>query len=139
MNQYYIIGNPVNHSLSPIMYQAAFKELGIDTQYKYDILQLKKEEIALFVNRMRNGFIQGASVTIPFKEEILSYADEFSTQVQLMKAANTLVLKKRKIIAYNTDGIGCITSFKEAGINLKNKTVVLIGAGGAAKAIAVSL
>jgi len=139
MNQYYIIGNPVNHSLSPVIYQAAFEKLGIDAEYKYDILSLKKEELGSFIDRMKEGGIQGASITIPFKEVILSYVDQCSKQVQLIKATNTLVLKNGTIIAYNTDGIGCVRSFKKANVNLEHKTVLLIGSGGAAKAIAVAL
>ena len=139
MNQFYVIGDPIDHSLSPIMFNSAFKKLGVENQYRYDALQLKKRDLVDFIDKIRRGTIKGASVTAPYKEEITRYVDELSRETALIKAANTLVHENGKVIAYNTDGIGCIKSLIESGISLKNKSVMLLGAGGAAKAIAVSL
>lgn len=139
MKRIYVIGNPVKQSLSPVMHNAALKHLGLDKMYSYEALHLRSEELQSFVNKMRNRKFHAASVTIPFKEEILQYADIISKEAELIQAANTIYSKNGMIYAHNTDGQGCIQSLFDSDVILKGKKVLIIGSGGAAKAIAISL
>jgi shikimate dehydrogenase len=139
MKQLYVIGDHVENSFSPIMHSAALKYLGLNHEYRYDSLHLKKNKLPSFVDKIRNGDIHGASVTIPFKETILQYVDTFSKEVEMIQAANTIYNKDGKVIAHNKDGIGFIQSLQKYRINIRNKNAIIIGSGGAAKAIAISL
>jgi len=139
MKQLYVIGDPVDYSLSPMIHTAALKKLDLEHEYQYDKLRLKKTDLQQFVDRIRRDEIHGASVTLPYKEIIIEYVDQLTKEAELIQAANTLYHENGLAVAHNTDGIGCIRSFKEAGITLNNKQVILLGAGGAAKAIAFSL
>jgi shikimate dehydrogenase len=139
MKELYVIGDHVENSFSPIMHSAALKYLGLEHEYKYDSLHLTKNKLQSFVDKIRNGDIHGASVTIPFKEIILQYVDTLTKEAEMIQAANTVYNKYGKVIAHNTDGIGFIQSLQECGINIRNKKAIIIGSGGAAKAIAISL
>ncbi len=127
---YAVIGNPIAHSMSPIMHNAAFKHLGIDGVYVgFRVVDLKAAMIgfkALGVN--------GISVTIPHKTEVMKYLDRMDPMARAIGAVNTVVLEKERFIGYNTDGTGAVKALKEKG-QLKKRTVAILGAGGAARAI----
>lgn len=133
-----LLGYPVKHSLSPAMHNAAFKAWDIDAEYK--LFEKKPEELTDFFRELKKGSISGVNVTIPYKEEALRYLDEIRQEVELIGAVNTILVKGKRLIGYNTDGLGFITSLrKEAGINPKGKEIVIIGAGGASRAISIHL
>ncbi len=128
-----IIGDPVSHSLSPVMHNAALRELKIKAVY--GAFQVKKVQLNSAVEGIRALNIGGVSVTIPHKEAILSLLDEVDEVARRIGAVNTVVNKEGKLIGYNTDWVGVLRSFEERGISLKDKRVVIIGAGGASRAI----
>lgn len=134
---YGIIGDPVSHSLSPVMHNIAFKELGIKAVY--GAFRVKPHDLAKAVEGIKALNIKGLSVTIPHKETIIEYLDETDLVAQEIGAVNTVVNKEGILIGYNTDWIGVIKAFEVKNIDLKNKKVVLIGAGGASKAIIYAL
>lgn len=134
-----VIGDPVEHSLSPVMYNAAFMAIGLEKEFTYQRMKIRKEDLRDFIEKVRTGKVTGASVTMPLKEAITSLVDELSEEARFIKAVNTVYEKDGKVVGHNTDGIGCIKALEESGVSIIGKNVVLLGAGGAAKAIAYRL
>lgn len=129
-----VIGNPVKHSKSPEIHSHFAKETGMDISYEAICCSDFKKLIRELISK---GY-KGVNVTIPFKEEAMNLADFASDEARLAGAANTLLFQDGKILAYNTDGTGLIKDIQKS-LNLENKNLLLIGAGGAAKGIAMSL
>ncbi|MFH1076032.1 MAG: shikimate dehydrogenase [Pseudomonadota bacterium] len=128
---YGIFGHPVSHSLSPAMHNAAFRHLGIDACYApFDIVDVRGG-----VEAMRTLGIHGVSVTLPYKIEIMKYLDSFDEQARGIGAVNTVTNKEGVLSGTNTDGIGAIKALGKIGGGMKEKRVVIVGAGGAARAI----
>ncbi|WP_018249917.1 shikimate dehydrogenase [Orenia marismortui] len=133
-----LFGYPVEHSLSPAMHNNAFKELNLN--YLYLPFAVKKENLEEAVNGMRGMNLRGVNVTIPHKQEVIPYLDELSEEAKLIGAVNTIENRDGKLIGYNTDGRGFIRSLREEGnFDPKSKKALLIGAGGAARAVAFQL
>jgi len=132
-----ILGSPVGHSLSPVMHNAAFEALALD--YRYIPLPVAPEQLAAAVHGLKSMGFVGANVTIPHKVTIMPYLDELDPSAQLAGAVNTLVIKQGKCIGYNTDAQGFIQSLATKNIRLQGKTAVILGAGGAARAVACGL
>ncbi len=145
MNRLVVIGDPIEHSLSPIMQNAALRELGLDREFVFEKTRVKEEELKNFIKKVKQvklvkpENIVGLNVTIPHKVAITKLLDELSEEAELIGAVNTIKKEGRKLIGFNTDGIGCINALKEKGFEIKNKKAVLLGAGGAARAIAFVL
>ncbi|NLP14140.1 MAG: shikimate dehydrogenase [Clostridium sp.] len=133
-----LIGNPVEHSISPELHNSLSSYLGYDIVYVP--LKVEKQDLGTVVNALKClGFI-GFNVTIPFKREIMKYIDENTKEAILMGAVNTVKNIDGRLFGYNTDAEGFARSFKEeAGVGFSGKKVVLIGAGGVARSIAVKL
>ncbi|MCK5099713.1 MAG: shikimate dehydrogenase [Desulfobacteraceae bacterium] len=130
---YCIFGNPVMHSKSPVMHNALFNENKINAVYlAFDI-----DNIQAGIDSVRQLNIKGISVTIPFKEKVIEYLDNIDPQAKEIGAVNTIVNYNGKLTGYNTDWIGGIEPLEKHGI--KDKKVGLIGAGGAAHAIAYGI
>lgn len=130
---YCIFGNPVGHSKSPLIQNACFIHYGINAAY----LAFETKGIKPGTDALRNLNIKGASVTIPFKENIIEFLDEISEDAKLMGAVNTVLNKNKKLYGFNTDCMAAISPLKPLGI--KNKKVAIIGAGGAAQAVAYGI
>ena len=126
-----IFGNPVGHSLSPTMHNRAFAELGINAVYTAFCVQ----DIGAAVKAIRALDIGGASVTIPHKVSVMEHLDEIDGAAQSMGAVNTIINKDGKLIGRNSDCLGAVGAIKEK-IDLKEKSLILLGAGGAARAMA---
>lgn len=139
MKKLVVIGDPIEHSLSPLMHNIALKELGLEKEFHYEKLRIKADELADFIESIRKGEIAGASITMPHKVNIIQYLDELTKEAELMGAVNTLYKKNGKVIGHNTDGFGCLNSLKENDVNVKGKKIVIMGAGGAARAIVFTL
>jgi shikimate dehydrogenase len=133
---YGVLGYPAQHSLSPLMQNAAFRALKIDAEYR--IFEVGPEDLDDFLKAFGKNNIFGLNVTIPYKETVLKYLQWESPEVRFTGASNTLILKEEgRIEGWNTDGIGFQRHLTEdLGFDLEEKTVVMLGAGGAAKAIA---
>ncbi|MCG8336118.1 MAG: shikimate dehydrogenase [Proteobacteria bacterium] len=134
---YGIIGNPVSHSFSPDMHTRAFKELKINSVYLP--FPVQKLDLPNLLTAFQLINLQGFNVTVPYKEEIIHYLPEVSEEAEFIGAVNTVIKTKDSWKGYCTDGSGFIRALKNRQIELKNSKVLLLGAGGAAKAIAFSL
>jgi len=136
---YGIIGNPVSHSMSPAIHNASFIEKGLNNVY----VPLKIANIDAFMRECRKIDFQGFSVTIPHKESVLPFLDDLDHTARKIGAINTIVNRKGKLTGYNTDCMAAVMgleySMKKANETLNNKKVSIIGAGGAARAIAFGL
>lgn len=135
-NVFGIIGDPVEHSLSPGMHNAAFKELGLDNIYVP--FQVKAENLEDAVLGAQSLGIKGFNVTIPHKTEVINYLDYLDIAAGLIGAVNTIEFGKNGAVGHNTDGIGAVMAIEEV-TPVKNKKVVILGAGGASRAIAFQL
>ena len=125
-----LIGHPVEHSFSPPMHNAAFKELGLD--YAYVAFDVNPKNLKSAIDGAKSLNIKGFNVTIPHKIEVMKYLDEIDEVAGLIGAVNTIDFKDMK--GYNTDGIGAVKAIEEV-TKVKNKNVVVAGAGGASRAI----
>ena len=125
-----LIGHPVEHSFSPPMHNAAFDALGMD--YAYVAFDVNPAELQKAIEGARSLNIRGFNVTIPHKIDVMKYLDEIDDVARLIGAVNTIDFKNLK--GYNTDGIGAVRAIEEV-ISIKNKNVVIAGAGGASRAI----
>lgn len=136
-----IFGYPIEHSLSPVMHNAAFKALKLD--FIYLPFAVKPIDLEIAVRAIKILGFKGINVTVPHKEKVVKYLDELDSSAKEVGAVNTIVNQKGKLggnhlIGYNTDGIGFLKSLK-GKFNPTGKRVVLLGAGGAGKAIACVL
>ncbi|MBX7149584.1 shikimate dehydrogenase [bacterium] len=131
-----IIGNPIKHSLSPIMHNAAFAAKKMP--YLYMPFELQTEELVSFlsIKNLKQKNIVGLNVTIPHKEAVIPFMHTLSPTAKAIGAVNTIVVKGSKLHGHNTDAAGYMMSLKkEAGFNVKGKNVVVVGAGGSARAV----
>jgi len=131
---YGVIGNPVRHSLSPMIHNGAFRRLGWNAVYL--AFEVKTVEEAL--RWIRGLGVRGVSVTIPFKTEVLPFLDKIEGLAKKVGAVNTIINRRGRLIGYNTDCEGALEALEEK-MDLRGKRVVLLGAGGAARAIGLGL
>ena len=133
-----VIGDPIEHSLSPVMHNVAFNQAGIPGSYEKQ--RVTSDELDGFIQGFRNSGYAGCNVTIPHKVSILPYLDEIDEEAREIGAVNTVVNKNGKLIGYNTDGRGFLLSLKEKITKpLTDLSILLIGAGGASRSIAYAL
>lgn len=135
-----VIGDPVRHSLSPRMHNAAFQALHIDAHY--DLWETPAEQLEARLHSLRAPQMYGANVTIPHKEAVLPWLDEIDAQAQRIGAVNTIVNRAGRLVGYNTDAPGFLQALYEtAGSTfvLQNKRAVVLGSGGAARGAAIAL
>lgn len=131
-----VIGNPVEHSLSPAIHNAAFQALGINCVY----LAWKVELIGDALRGLRAlGNFRGASVTIPHKVSAVPFLDEIEPTARQIGAINTIVEEQGRLIGYNTDATGALRALREGGVILTGRRIIVLGSGGAARAIAFAL
>jgi shikimate dehydrogenase len=135
---YAVIGQPIKHSMSPAMHNYAFEYLNLPSSYQlFEVTPLQLEEA---VNGLKALGFGGFNVTIPHKENVMNYLDEIDEEAKAIGAVNTVVIENDKLIGYNTDGRGFVKSlFTEAGDDALSKRILLIGAGGAARAIYMTM
>lgn len=130
MKHYCVIGFPVRHSLSPRLHNRAFRLLKIPA--KYEAAEVKPRDLRSFMKKFRQNF-DGANVTIPHKETIIPFLDKLSPEARRIGAVNIIVNKNGKLIGYNTDVFGALSALRD--VKLRSKITVVLGAGGAARAI----
>jgi len=134
-----VIGSPISHSLSPIIHNAALKSAGIEHLYSYEALLVKDKSLQGFVQKMRNKEIYGVNVTIPHKTAIIPYLDRITSEASSIGAVNTVFREDDKLVGHNTDYQGFLMSLNDAQIKIKGKTVLILGSGGSARAIAPAI
>jgi len=132
-----LIGYPVKHSKSPQMHNTAFEALGLD--YVYLAFEVQEGNLKKAVEAMKTLNAIGFNVTMPYKTKVLEYLDDISEEARIIGSVNTVKNENGRLIGYNTDGIGFIKSLEEKGVNYVEEKVVILGAGGAARAIATQL
>ena len=134
---YCIIGDPIDHSLSPAIHNAAFNTLGLNCSYI--AFRVQEGQLKNSIDSLRSINIGGFNVTMPHKVKILNYVDRCDKIVQLVGAANTVNNEEGKFCAYNTDVAGFIRPLRERKIGFNGIDVMILGAGGAARAVVVAL
>ena len=132
-----IIGDPVEHTMSPAMHNAAFAKLGLD--FWYVPFRVKPEDLAQAVAGMKALNIRGLNVTIPHKVAIIPFLDELDPLAEKIGAVNTVVNDNGVLQGYNTDAAGFLDALIQKGVEPKGKGVVVLGAGGAARAVSFVL
>jgi|ERR1039457_665321 shikimate dehydrogenase len=131
-----VIGNPVAHSLSPALHNAAFNALNLD--FVYTAFRVEDVKGALAGIRALENF-RGMSVTIPHKIEIMKYLDEIADVDRSIGSINTIIHERGKLVGIGTDGPGALKALVDAGVELDGKNILMLGSGGAARAIAFTL
>jgi shikimate dehydrogenase len=129
-----IIGDPVEHSLSPVMHNAAFKELGLNIVYV--AFKVTRNGLKDAISGAKSLGLLGLNVTMPHKNAVMGFLDETDSAAKAIGAVNTILNEQGKLIGFNTDGKGAMIALQENGVSADEKKMVLLGAGGAAKAIA---
>jgi shikimate dehydrogenase len=133
-----VIGYPLGHSLSPVIFQAAFDAAGIGAQY--ETWETAPDQLEGRLNALRGDDFLGANVTIPHKEAVVPHLDRLDETAQLIGAVNTIAHEGGELVGYNTDVAGFARALRDdAGFDPKGKRTGIIGAGGAARAVALSL
>lgn len=130
-----LLGSPVSHSISPMMHNEAFEQLGLD--YAYLAFDVGTEQLKTAVDGLRTLNVRGFNLTMPNKNLICKLCDQLSPAAQISGAVNTVINDNGTLIGHTTDGIGYMRSVKEAGHDIIGKKMTLLGAGGAATAILV--
>jgi shikimate dehydrogenase len=133
-----IVGNPLDHSLSPAIHNAAFDYLGLN--WCYVPLPVEEEGLPAAVAGIRELRFAGVNVTMPYKTDVLPLLDEVAAFARSVGAVNTILIDKEKLIGYNTDGRGFYTALvRDMGYDVKGRKVLVLGAGGASRSVTVSL
>jgi shikimate dehydrogenase len=132
-----VIGDPIEHTLSPAMQNAAFEHLKLD--WVFLAFRVKANEVENALRGMRGLGIRGLNVTMPHKNAVIAYLDKVDETAKFLGSVNTIVSDNGELHGFSTDGLGAVNALKENGVKLSGKKVVLLGAGGAAKAIAFAL
>lgn len=133
-----LFGDPVKHTLSPSMHNAAFRHLGID--YAYLPFHVREQDLGAALKGIADMGLKGVNLTIPHKVNALKYVKSLCGEADVIGAINTVAVRNKKLFGYNTDGKGFISSLKDdCCFDPKKKNVLILGAGGAARAIAVQL
>lgn len=135
--QYGILAYPAKHSISPQVYNEAFKFLNIDAQF--GIFEIPENELDEFMRQVKNDPIYGLSVSLPYKETVMNYLSFIDDDAKKIGAVNTVVNNGGVLSGYNTDFIGSIKALEEVVGNLKSKNVIILGAGGASRAVIYGL
>jgi shikimate dehydrogenase len=131
-----VIGDPIAHSLSPAIHNAAYAELGLDFVY---VASRVKDVGATLTGMRAMENLRGLSVTIPHKVSAMDHVDEIAGVDRAIGAINTVVSESGRLVGLNTDGPGALKALEEAGVDLAGKRILMLGAGGAARAIAFTL
>ncbi len=132
-----VIGDPIEHTLSPTIHNAAFERLRLD--YIFLGFKVKENELQNAVRGFRGLGLHGINVTMPHKRAVTRLLDELDPTAKILSSANTILNREGQLVGFNTDGIGASNALKENGADLSGQKVLILGAGSAAKAIALSL
>jgi len=137
MKKFLVIGNPIEHSLSPELHNYCIKKNNINAIYEKQ--KLNEDQLKQYISKVKDKKIDGINVTIPFKKTIIPYLDELSIEAKSTQSVNTIYQKDNKVIGHNTDIFGFKTSIEKTEYDLENKEVLILGAGGVVPSIIFSL
>jgi shikimate dehydrogenase len=131
-----LIGNPLEHSISPQIHNTISSLTGIDLVYVP--FKVREKDLGIFVKGLKSVNVIGFNVTVPYKQKIMSFLDQIDDEAEIIGAVNTVKNTGGRLCGYNTDGEGFLRSVeKETGVSLQGRNIALIGAGGAARAIGI--
>ena len=137
IKKYLVIGNPIEHSLSPKLHNYWIKKNRINAVYEKK--QLKENDINNIIFEVRNGKIDGINVTVPFKKSVIPFIDKLSSEANETQSVNTICNENNKIVGYNTDASGFELAIRKTNYDIKNKKVFILGAGGVVPSIILAL
>lgn len=132
-----LIGWPVEHSVSPAMHNAAFAALGLP--WRYTLIPVAPDRLEQELAELKAGGFRGVNVTVPHKQSVMPYLDETSEAARAIGAVNTIILRDGRLIGHNTDADGFWRALREAGYEPAGKSALVLGAGGAARAVVYAL
>ena len=136
-NLYGLLGKTLSHSISPSLHNNGFRDLGLNAVYL--MLETKDQDLEQYINSLKNLGFAGWNVTIPHKESIIPHLNGFSSLARAAGAVNTVLNRRGRLTGYNTDVIGFQRQIEESGVKAKDKRAVVIGAGGAARAVIAAM
>ncbi len=132
-----IFGHPIEHTLSPLMHNAAFEDCGLDMYYlAFEVLPADLPDAVKAIKALN---MLGVNITVPHKVNVMPQLDEINTEAKFIGAVNTVVNKNGQLTGHNTDGLGFMSSLAESKISTAGKTILIVGAGGASRAISYYL
>ena len=135
--KFFVIGNPIDHSLSPKLHNYWIKKYKIDAVYEKKLLN--NNEIDGLIFNIREEKIHGINITVPFKKKVIPFLDELSEEAEISQSVNTIYKKDNKIIGDNTDIEGFKLSLEKTEQEIKNKKALILGAGGVVSSIIIAL
>mgnify|MGYP001291368859 CR=1 FL=1 len=136
-NKYTVIGNPINHSLSPKLQNYWLKENNINATY--DKIKLEENEIRSFIQDIKKRNITGCNVTVPYKNTVIPFLDKLSSEADQTQSVNTIICDDGKLVGHNTDIAGFHRAIKDLNFDMKDKKVLILGAGGVVPSIIFAL
>ena len=137
IKRYFVIGNPINHSLSPKLQNYWIKQHNINAIYEK--IKLEENEIESFIDKIRNQKIDGCNITVPFKKKVIPFLDRLSSEAEKTQSVNTIINNDGNLIGYNTDICGFEKAIKSLNFDMKGKKVFILGAGGVVSSIIYAL
>ena len=137
MKKYLVIGNPIDHTLSPKLHNYWIKQNNLNAVY--DKKQLKEGDIAEIITEVKNGKINGINVTVPFKKSVIPFLDQLTSLANKVQSVNTIFKKDNQVVGDNTDVGGFEQGLKHINYDLKNKKVFILGSGGVVPSIILVL
>ncbi len=137
MKKYFVIGNPINHSLSPKLHNYWLKENGINAVY--DKIKLEENEIENFIIKIKTQEINGCNVTVPFKKTVIPFLDKLSPEAKETQSVNTISFYNNNLVGHNTDIDGFEKAITALKYKVKDKKILILGAGGVVPSIIFAL
>ena len=137
MKKYIVIGNPIEHSLSPKLHNYWMDKNNIKASYDKKLVY--EEDIESIINEVKKKKIQGINVTVPFKKSVIPFLDELSQESKETQSVNTILLENKKLIGHNTDIAGFELALRHANYDVKSKKIFILGAGGVVPSIIFAL
>ena len=128
MKKYFVIGNPIDHSLSPRLHNYWLKENNIDAIY--DKKKIEEKNLQTIISEVKEKKINGINVTVPLKKAVIPYLDKLSTEAEQTQSVNTIILSNDNLIGHNTDILGFDKAIKNLNFNMQGKKIFILGAGG---------
>jgi shikimate dehydrogenase len=137
IKKYFVIGNPVQHSLSPKLHNYWLKKNSIEASY--DKIKLEESQIKNFIEEIRQEKINGCNVTVPFKKTVIPFLDKLSLEAEQTQSVNTILFENGNLVGHNTDIAGFTRAIKDLNFNIMGKKVLILGAGGVVPSIIFAL
>jgi shikimate dehydrogenase len=132
-----VIGDPIAHSLSPALQNFLIRHFALP--FAYEALHIRQDDLPKMIQRLRHSEFCGINVTLPHKQTVLSFLDEIEVTAAGIGAVNTIAVEDGRLIGYNTDARGFLRSLETAGVTIAGKNALVLGAGGAARAVIFAL